>query len=151
MRRSNIAGMLALVTLLVTACTPVLAANANANAQANDQDRGNSGNAGGQGNSNSNGQGNSGGADPTTIYIPVELPERPDQDAARDAVENGDAVSLEVLLSNAPLPDGSQLVEAQLVRVGGFLLYELRVLEADGQLHSLYYDATTGMPVELQP
>lgn len=128
---------------------------------------GNNGNGGGSGN-NGNGNGNGGGGSPATVPgggvgnagsppglggppppgLPADPGGPPDQTLARDAVESQRALPLENILGAVREVSDGKPIDARLIEVGGFLLYEVRVLEADGRVRRLYYYAKSGLPVE---
>lgn len=69
------------------------------------------------------------------------------QDDALAAVANRRAVPLEqIMVAAARLTDG-EIIDAQLVTVRGFLLYELKVLETTGDVVELYFYARSGQVV----
>lgn len=63
----------------------------------------------------------------------------------RELHREGEIQSLEAVLERARerVPEG-RLVEAELHREGGRLLYEVEILDGDGVLHELFFDARTG-------
>lgn len=69
------------------------------------------------------------------------------QDDALAAVANRRAVPLEqIMVAAARLTDG-EIIDAQLITVRGFLLYELKVLETTGDVVELYFYARSGQVV----
>ncbi len=62
------------------------------------------------------------------------------QGEARQAVQNGEAVSLSQLRGNLP----GDVVSAQLCRGGGALVYVVNVLGAGGKVERLQIDAQSG-------
>jgi hypothetical protein len=144
-----------LIGLAALFCAPgALAASehANANSQGNaSEGNGNSGN--GQGNS---GQGNgnnardgSDGESPAAAAPHTGTPAAAstDQDAALDAVENGEAVPLATIVSDVKQTSGGEVLDAHQVTARGFLLYEIKVLEPGGRVKNVYYYAKSGRPV----
>lgn len=69
------------------------------------------------------------------------------QEYAAQAVSSGRAVPLDRVLGPAQDQTGGTLIDTRLLTVDGFLLYELKMLRADGTLDTLYYYAQTGNPV----
>ena len=63
----------------------------------------------------------------------------------RELHREGEIQSLEAVLKRARerVPEG-RLVEAELHREEGRLLYEVEILDGDGVLHELFFDARTG-------
>lgn len=66
------------------------------------------------------------------------------EDSALEAVRSGRAVPFDRVLSQAQSATGGELIDTRLLTVGGFLLYELRMLRPDGTVDRLYYYASTG-------
>ena len=141
------------------------------NGNAYGQDNGNNGNAYGQDNGN-NGQGNDSGTTPastpnspsspnpasssiapsaSTQGTPSQAsPSAPgsnettsDQDEALKAVEDARALPLETISQRVHETNAGEIVDARLLTVDGFLLYEVKVLDGE-QLDVLYYYARTG-------
>ena len=70
-----------------------------------------------------------------------------DQDGARRAVEEGRSLPLGAIAARAAEACPGQLIEAELEDEGDRMVYELRILTADGRLVKLRYDARTGLPL----
>jgi uncharacterized membrane protein YkoI len=69
-----------------------------------------------------------------------------DQDAARHAFETGKALPFERILDRARREHPGRLLEAEIEKEGGRLVYELRILAPDGRIGEWRYDARTGEP-----
>lgn len=69
-----------------------------------------------------------------------------DQDQALGAVENNRAVPLETITARVEAAGQGHVIDAKLVTVRGYLLYELKVLEGD-RLEVQYYYARSGVKV----
>ena len=67
-----------------------------------------------------------------------------DEDDALDAVQAGEAVSLERILPNIRAASSGDVIDARLVRKQDALFYEVKLLEADGRVHIRYYEAHSG-------
>lgn len=65
-------------------------------------------------------------------------------DDYRDLMENADIVPLETLIGEARTAQPGHILEVELDRKHGKLLYEVEVLDDQGVVHELYFDATTG-------
>lgn len=83
-----------------------------------------------------------------TAYAPVAQAGDDDHDRARRAVEAGEIKPLREILTAAESAYGGQLVEAELERRGGRMVYELKLLTVEGRLLKVYYDARSGLPLE---
>jgi hypothetical protein len=70
------------------------------------------------------------------------------QDEAVTAVSNKKILPLERILVAAKLFTDGEVIDAKLINVKGFLLYELKVLEGDGDVSNLYFYARSGVLVE---
>lgn len=70
------------------------------------------------------------------------------QSGAIEAVKSNRALPLEQIMTKARLHTQGEIVDAQLVSVRGFLLYELKVVEANGDVDELYFYASSGEPVQ---
>lgn len=71
-----------------------------------------------------------------------------DQDLALDAVARGEALPLARIVRLAQANWPGRVIDAQLVRVGGVLLYRLTLLSDDGVSRRVYCNAKSGAPVE---
>lgn len=67
-----------------------------------------------------------------------------DHDRARRAVEEGRALPLRDILARAQADRLGQVLEVELEDERGVLVYEVKILSADGRVMKLYYDAQTG-------
>lgn len=67
-----------------------------------------------------------------------------DHDRARRAVEEGRILSLKDILARAQGAYPGQVIEAELEDEGGIVVYEIKMLTADGRVMKLYYNAATG-------
>lgn len=67
-----------------------------------------------------------------------------DHDRARRAFEEGRILPLKEILARAEAAYPGQLLEAELEDERGVLVYEIKMLTADGRVVELYYDAATG-------
>ena len=70
-----------------------------------------------------------------------------DQDRARRAVEEGRILPLSQIVSRVEHEHSGQLIEAELEDEGGAMVYEIKMLTAEGRLVKLFYGARTGEPV----
>jgi len=70
-----------------------------------------------------------------------------DHDTARLLRQSGDIVPLSELLRHPDLAD-QRVLEAELEREGGRLVYELELLDPTGRVRERYFDATTGQPLD---
>jgi uncharacterized membrane protein YkoI len=69
-----------------------------------------------------------------------------DHDRVHELRRDGDIMPLTVILDRAELA-GTRVLEAELEREGGRLVYELELLDASGRVRKAYYDAATGQPL----
>lgn len=114
------------------------------NGQGNGQGNNGQGNGNGQGN-NGNGQGNgNGGNGQGNKAASSELS---DADTLA-VVQSGSAVALETLLADLRARTGGELIDARLIRINGFLVYEIKALSPQGQVSTEYYYARSGLHVE---
>lgn len=67
-----------------------------------------------------------------------------DHERARRALEAGDVLPLATLLARSGVEDTGRLIEVELEREHGRLVYELKVLTQQGRVIESYYDARTG-------
>lgn len=72
-----------------------------------------------------------------------------EQDEAQAAVESNDALPLARIVEIAQVSKAGRVIDAKLVRIDGFLLYELTMLDDDGRSWRDYYYARTGNPVTI--
>ncbi len=145
------------VALAMSLTAPALAekggnGNGNGNGSAASSEKsnnggGNQGNGGGSTNAgnganNSNRQDNGNGAVPAEI---VPVPD--DQQVVRDAVRARAALSLDAITAVVAGDTDGRILDVQLVTFKGIYLYDVTVLERDGVLHKLYYNARSGVRV----
>ena len=67
-----------------------------------------------------------------------------DQDRARAAVQAGQVLPLKTLLERLEREHPGQLLSVELEDDGGRLVYDVKLLQADGRLVKLKVDAATG-------
>lgn len=67
-----------------------------------------------------------------------------DHDRARRAVEEGRILPLKEILARAQGAYPGQVIEAELEDEGGIVVYEIKILTADGRVTKLFYNAATG-------
>ncbi len=79
-----------------------------------------------------------------TLGAPVGASD--DHDEVRELRHGGDILPLTELLGRAEL-SGMRVLEAELEREQGRLVYELELLDADGRVHERLFDAATGQPL----
>lgn len=129
------------------------------NGQGPDSNNGNNGNTGngqangnGQGHGNGNGQGNANG-NSGKADTAVPSPETPlSEDEVLDAVKAGRVVSLSSLVPDLEQRSGGgELIDAELRKVDGFLVYAVKVLAADGRVTTDYYYAQSGRFIGSEP
>ncbi|MBL8593608.1 MAG: hypothetical protein JNK01_13060 [Devosia sp.] len=130
--------------LATVLAVPVLANPGNGNGGGNSQGSENSGNANaGSGNSNGNGNaGANGNAGNQVTRVPK------DQNVAREAVKKREVLSLATVTALVAETTKGRVLDVELVRLAGVYLYEVTVLEPDGRLHKLYYNARSGALVD---
>lgn len=71
-----------------------------------------------------------------------------DHDAVKALREAGRILPMEVVMRRALAARPGQLLEAELEREQGRYLYEIRILDPDGQVQVLELDAATGEPID---
>lgn len=71
-----------------------------------------------------------------------------DHEKARAALEAGQVLPLPTLLERLRRTHPAQVLELELEREGGRWIYEVKLLQADGQLLKLKFDAATGQVVQ---
>ncbi|MCF1742710.1 PepSY domain-containing protein [Paradevosia shaoguanensis] len=117
------------------------------NGQGPDSNNGNTGNgqANGNGQGHGNGQGNAHG-NSGKVDTAAPSPETPlSEDEVLDAVKAGRVVSLSSLVPDLEQRSGGgELIDAELRKVDGFLVYAVKVLAADGRVTTDYYYAQSG-------
>ena len=67
-----------------------------------------------------------------------------DHDHDRGAVEEGRILPLKDILVRAQGAYPGQVIEAELEDEGGAIVYEIKILTADGRVMKLYYNAASG-------
>lgn len=67
-----------------------------------------------------------------------------DHDRARRAVEEGRILPLKDIIARAETAYPGQLIEAELEEERGVMVYEITMLNTDGRVMKLRYDAQTG-------
>lgn len=67
-----------------------------------------------------------------------------DHDLARQALEAGQILPLKDILERALSAYPGQMIEVELEHEDGTMIYEIKVLAADGKVWKLYYDARNG-------
>ena len=67
-----------------------------------------------------------------------------DHDRARRAVEEGRILPLKEILARAQKAEPGQVIEAELEDERGAIVYEIKMLTADGRMLKLYFDAASG-------
>lgn len=70
-----------------------------------------------------------------------------DHDVAQTLRAGGNIRPLTEILTRAELAD-MRVLEVELEREHGRMVYELELLDANGRVHERYYDASTGEPLE---
>lgn len=128
------------------------------NGQGPDSNNGNTGNGQangngqGHGNGNGNGQGNAHG-NSGKVDTAAPSPETPlSEDEVLDAVKAGRVVSLSSLVPDLERRSGGgELIDAELRKVDGFLVYAVKVLAADGRVTTDYYYAQSGRFIGSEP
>lgn len=83
---------------------------------------------------------------PSDTQSPVQNINQPEEDALR-AVQSGEAVPLAHIAESLRESDAGEVIDAKLVQSGQFLLYQLKVLSADGRVTNQLYYARSGQPV----
>lgn len=69
-----------------------------------------------------------------------------DHDHAQGLRHDGEIMPLAEILGRAELA-GMRVLEAELEREQGSLVYELQLLDGSGQVHKRYFDAANGEPL----
>lgn len=73
-----------------------------------------------------------------------------DHEAARALVESGDILPLETILDAATQRFPGRLLEAELEREDGALVYELEILTEQGRVLELQFDARDGSLIKVE-
>ena len=109
----------------------------------------------GNGNGNGNGGGNAGGNNSggsngnASANAGNQLTKVPkDQNVAREAVKKREVLSLATVTALVGETTKGRVLDVELVRLAGVYLYEVTVLEPDGRLFKLYYNARSGALVD---
>lgn len=71
-----------------------------------------------------------------------------DHDRAKTLREAGEILPLQQILQRANKDQAGHVVEVELETKRNTYVYEIKILDADGRVHELYYDAKTAAPVE---
>ena len=69
-----------------------------------------------------------------------------DHEEVRDLRNKGEIIPLSILIKNAEL-ENMKILEVELEREHGQMVYELEILDAEGRVHERYYNAVTGEPL----
>jgi ferric-dicitrate binding protein FerR (iron transport regulator) len=67
-----------------------------------------------------------------------------EQEVALDAVRSARALPLDQIVVAARRHTSGEIIDARLIELRGFLLYELKVIEAGGDVADLYFYARSG-------
>jgi hypothetical protein len=73
-----------------------------------------------------------------------------EQQQALDAVKEKRALPLEQIVARAHKQSDGEILDAKLVSIRGFLLYQLKILAADGDITEVYYYAQSGNMVRIK-
>jgi len=76
---------------------------------------------------------------PVTIYADDD-----DHERAKQLMETGDILPLENILNNARDVYSGKIIEVELESENGQLIYELEILDKNGKVWELQFDAYTG-------
>jgi hypothetical protein len=137
-----ISRVLLVLVLALQLTVPALAQNGgNGNGNQGRPENPGNGNGGNSGNNGNGGGGKAEGAPDGIIAIPD------DQQVVRDAVRARSALSLEAITAVVAEDTDGRILDLQLVTYKGTYLYDVTVLEPDGVLHKLYYNARSGARV----
>lgn len=85
-----------------------------------------------------------------TLQDAGTMTEGSQQEAALQAVKSDRALPLDKIIALAKQYTSGEIIDAQLVTVRGFLLYDLKVLDAKGDVGDLYFYAVSGKIVRTQ-
>lgn len=128
--------------------------NGNGGGGGNNGNNGNGGSNGNNGNGNNgNGNGGNGNANgkPDEVVNSEDIVAVPDdQQVVQNAVRGKSALSLAAITAVVADDTDGRILDVQLVTVNGIYLYDVTVLERDGVLHKLYYNARSGVRVRTQ-
>lgn len=84
------------------------------------------------------------------LPLPAAAGDKVDHERARAAVQAGEVLPLATLLERLQRTHPGQVLELELEREDGRWIYELKLLQTDGQLLKLEVDAATGQVLELK-
>ena len=70
-----------------------------------------------------------------------------DHEQIRDMQDRGEIISLSELIDKAGLSE-MKILEAELEREHGVLVYEIEFLDTEGRVHERYFNAITGEPLK---
>ncbi|WP_029030663.1 PepSY domain-containing protein [Salinarimonas rosea] len=73
-----------------------------------------------------------------------------DHVAAREAVRRGEALPLAEILAAIPPHVAGRVIEVELEREDGLLVYEITLVAADGRVRELVVDAATARVLEME-
>lgn len=129
--------------------------NGNSQSENNGGGNGNGNNGNGNGNGGSNGNTNNGNGngngqssaveDPVASDAIVAVPD--DQQIVQSAVRARSALPLAAITAVVVAETDGRILDVQLVTFKGIYLYGVTVLEKNGVLHKLYYNARSGVRV----
>lgn len=87
----------------------------------------------------------------TALVLPAsQAGDRGDHERARAAVQAGEVLPLPTLLERLQRTHPGQVLELELEQEDGRWIYEVKLLQADGQLLKLELDARTAQVLELK-
>ena len=148
---------LSLATLLASPALAAKGGNGNGNSENSGNNgngsggnNGNNGNGGDNGNSGSNGNSNGNGKTDELVNSDAIVAVPDDQQVVQNAVRAKSALSLEAITAVVANDTDGRILDVQLVTFKGIYLYDVTVLERDGVLHKLYYNARSGVRVRTQ-
>lgn len=124
--------------------------NSQSNGNGNSQGNANAGNGGNDGN-NGNGQGSGNVSTGTSANTDAGGTVHYSQDYARDVVNAGRAVSLASLMPELQARSEGSVIDAELLKVQGILVYSVKVLRTDGRVTQEYYYAQSGRFIGSEP
>jgi hypothetical protein len=84
------------------------------------------------------------------LPLPAAAGDKVDHERARAAVQAGEVLPLATLLERLQRTHPGQVLELELEREDGRWIYDLKLLQTDGQLLKLEVDAATGQVLELK-
>ena len=67
-----------------------------------------------------------------------------DHDEARRLLESGDIMSLETILEKIRPQYPGEIIDVEIEKEAGLVVYELEIVGDDGIVHEIYIDARTG-------